>query len=223
MRVLRLSLILFLPPTCSRSWFTTPSVVHLVLATRRRSQSCSSAATRSSSGSCLRCSCACRSTRECSCSRSSSRLLLSKDTHTDSDHLRIKTSLSWECTFLCILIHFTCLSVFSCKAQRNLNSAFAIIMGLNTAAVSRLNQTWEVSVCLHLLHTNVITHALYFKSNLNQTLSLQKCPGKFKKLFSELELITVRHSEQTLRYMESIFLKLTFNLTIFILSPRIRL
>ncbi|XP_029022949.1 rap guanine nucleotide exchange factor 5 [Betta splendens] len=47
-----------------------------------------------------------------------------------------------------------------CKAQRNLNSAFAIIMGLNTAAVSRLNQTWE------------------------------KCPGKFKKLFSELELIT---------------------------------
>ncbi|XP_026156301.1 rap guanine nucleotide exchange factor 5 [Mastacembelus armatus] len=47
-----------------------------------------------------------------------------------------------------------------CKAQRNLNSAFAIIMGLNTAAVSRLNQTWD------------------------------KCPGKFKKLFSELELIT---------------------------------
>ncbi|XP_067112436.1 rap guanine nucleotide exchange factor 5 isoform X2 [Osmerus mordax] len=47
-----------------------------------------------------------------------------------------------------------------CKAQRNLNSAFAIIMGLNTAAVSRLNQTWE------------------------------KVPGKFKKLFSELELIT---------------------------------
>ncbi|XP_074468856.1 rap guanine nucleotide exchange factor 5 isoform X2 [Sebastes fasciatus] len=47
-----------------------------------------------------------------------------------------------------------------CKAQRNLNSAFAIIMGLNTAAVSRLNQTWE------------------------------KCPGKFKKIFSELELIT---------------------------------
>ncbi|XP_034016644.1 rap guanine nucleotide exchange factor 5 [Thalassophryne amazonica] len=47
-----------------------------------------------------------------------------------------------------------------CKAQRNLNSAFAIIMGLNTAAVSRLNQTWE------------------------------KCPGKFKKVFSELELIT---------------------------------
>ncbi|KAG9278967.1 rap guanine nucleotide exchange factor 5 isoform X1 [Astyanax mexicanus] len=47
-----------------------------------------------------------------------------------------------------------------CKAQRNLNSSFAIIMGLNTAAVSRLNLTWE------------------------------KVPGKFKKLFSELELLT---------------------------------
>nr|XP_033497248.1 rap guanine nucleotide exchange factor 5-like isoform X2 [Epinephelus lanceolatus] len=47
-----------------------------------------------------------------------------------------------------------------CKAQRNLNCFFAIIMGLNTAAVSRLSQTWE------------------------------KIPGKFKKLFSELETIT---------------------------------
>lgn len=47
-----------------------------------------------------------------------------------------------------------------CKAQRNLNCFFAIIMGLNAAAVSRLSQTWE------------------------------KIPGKFKKLFSELETIT---------------------------------
>ncbi|KAK5603443.1 Rap guanine nucleotide exchange factor 5 [Crenichthys baileyi] len=47
-----------------------------------------------------------------------------------------------------------------CKAQRNLNSFFAIIMGLNAAAVSRLSQTWE------------------------------KVSGKFKKLFSELETIT---------------------------------
>ncbi|XP_054638912.1 rap guanine nucleotide exchange factor 5-like isoform X2 [Dunckerocampus dactyliophorus] len=47
-----------------------------------------------------------------------------------------------------------------CKAQRNLHCFFAIIMGLNTAAVSRLSQTWE------------------------------KIPGKFKKLFSELETIT---------------------------------
>ncbi|XP_061771901.1 rap guanine nucleotide exchange factor 5-like isoform X3 [Nerophis ophidion] len=48
-----------------------------------------------------------------------------------------------------------------CKAQRNLHCFFALIMGLNTAAVSRLTQTWE------------------------------KIPGKFKKLFSELETITV--------------------------------
>ncbi|XP_038125490.1 rap guanine nucleotide exchange factor 5-like isoform X1 [Cyprinodon tularosa] len=47
-----------------------------------------------------------------------------------------------------------------CKAQRNLNSFFAIILGLNAAAVSRLSQTWE------------------------------KIPGKFKKLFSELEAVT---------------------------------
>ncbi|XP_049587221.1 rap guanine nucleotide exchange factor 5 [Syngnathus scovelli] len=47
-----------------------------------------------------------------------------------------------------------------CKTQRNLHCFFAIIMGLNTAAVSRLSQTWE------------------------------KIPGKFKKLFSELESIT---------------------------------
>lgn len=50
--------------------------------------------------------------------------------------------------FLCIMIFFVCVCICSCKAQRNLNSAFAIIMGLNTAAVSRLNQTWEVSVCV---------------------------------------------------------------------------
>ncbi|XP_022050217.1 rap guanine nucleotide exchange factor 5-like [Acanthochromis polyacanthus] len=47
-----------------------------------------------------------------------------------------------------------------CKAQRNLNCFFAIIMGLNAAAVGRLSQTWE------------------------------KIPGKFKKLFSELETVT---------------------------------
>ncbi|NXF35776.1 RPGF5 factor, partial [Nyctibius bracteatus] len=47
-----------------------------------------------------------------------------------------------------------------CKAQRNLNSFFAIVMGLNTASVSRLSQTWE------------------------------KIPGKFKKLFAELESLT---------------------------------
>nr|XP_014351188.1 PREDICTED: rap guanine nucleotide exchange factor 5 [Latimeria chalumnae] len=47
-----------------------------------------------------------------------------------------------------------------CRALRNLNSFFAIIMGLNTAAVSRLSQTWE------------------------------KVPGKFRKLFTELESLT---------------------------------
>lgn len=44
-----------------------------------------------------------------------------------------------EVTELCAPLIF-----YSCKAQRNLNCFFAIIMGLNTAAVSRLSQTWEV-------------------------------------------------------------------------------
>uniref|UniRef100_A0A8D2LUZ5 Rap guanine nucleotide exchange factor 5 n=1 Tax=Varanus komodoensis TaxID=61221 RepID=A0A8D2LUZ5_VARKO len=47
-----------------------------------------------------------------------------------------------------------------CKSQRNLNSFFAIVMGLNTASVSRLSHTWE------------------------------RIPGKFKKLFTELESLT---------------------------------
>ncbi|XP_078723006.1 rap guanine nucleotide exchange factor 4 isoform X1 [Lampetra fluviatilis] len=44
-----------------------------------------------------------------------------------------------------------------CKEYRNLNSFFAIVMGLSNVAVSRLTQTWE------------------------------KLPGKFKKIYSEFE------------------------------------
>lgn len=36
---------------------------------------------------------------------------------------------------------------FSCKEYKNLNSFFAIIMGLSNVAVSRLSLTWEVSRC----------------------------------------------------------------------------
>lgn len=97
-------------------------------------------------------------------------------------HSKISTHYDHFFPFLC-----------SCKAQRNLNSAFAIIMGLNTAAVSRLNQTWEVSTCV--VAFSVFIHTC-FKSNSDQTPSFQKCPGKFKKLFSELELITVRFTKQ---------------------------
>ena len=32
----------------------------------------------------------------------------------------------------------------SCKDYQNLNSFFAVIMGLSNIAVSRLSQTWEV-------------------------------------------------------------------------------
>lgn len=46
----------------------------------------------------------------------------------------------------------------SCKAQRNLNSFFAIIMGLNTPAVSRLTQTWEV---WRQISQSMPTHVLF--------------------------------------------------------------
>lgn len=38
----------------------------------------------------------------------------------------------------------TCLLCFSCKEYKNLNSFFAIVMGLSNVAVSRLALTWEV-------------------------------------------------------------------------------
>lgn len=52
----------------------------------------------------------------------------------------------------------------SCKAQRNLNCFFAIIMGLNTAAVSRLGQTWEVRMPFFLLHTGILFHLCHLYS-----------------------------------------------------------
>ena len=47
-----------------------------------------------------------------------------------------------------------CLLFVRCKEHHNLNSFFAIVMGLSNIAVSRLSQTWEVgspssSLCVH--------------------------------------------------------------------------
>ena len=36
-------------------------------------------------------------------------------------------------------------TIYSLKEQNNLNSFFAIVLGLGNVAVSRLSQTWEVS------------------------------------------------------------------------------
>lgn len=80
---------------------------------------------------------------------------------------------------------------FSCKAQRNLNCFFAVIMGLNAAAVGRLTQTWEVRMEPDLVASSKICSVLI------GFLSLQKIPGKFKKLFSELETMTVSDSSNT--------------------------
>jgi Rap guanine nucleotide exchange factor 4 len=53
------------------------------------------------------------------------------------------------------LIHYVCFH--SCKEYKNLNAFFAIVMGLNNVAVSRLSLTWE------------------------------KLPSKFRKLYTEFE------------------------------------
>lgn len=45
--------------------------------------------------------------------------------------------------FTCI--HLLCVFVRSCREFKNLNSFFAIIMGMSNPAVSRLSQTWEVN------------------------------------------------------------------------------
>lgn len=50
---------------------------------------------------------------------------------------------------ICSRIHFmswVCLFVHSCREFKNLNSFFAIIMGMSNPAVSRLSQTWEVNI-----------------------------------------------------------------------------
>lgn len=57
------------------------------------------------------------------------------------------------------LFFFFCPPPSSCKEYQNFNAFLAIIMGLNNQAVSRLSLTWE------------------------------KLPNKFRKMFTEFELI----------------------------------
>lgn len=64
-----------------------------------------------------------------------------------------------NCTTPELTVHDEIISLLllfsSCKAQRNLNCFFAIIMGLNTAAISRLSQTWEVQM-LFFFHSVIL-------------------------------------------------------------------
>lgn len=143
---------------CSKSWYTLLWAVTRALATRWRWSSCCSAAMRLSSGWWPKCSCAQPSANVCSSSRNSSRSQHSKYTLTNrkwSHRLVLKDHSHVQAQEYCTLFnlglqtgckhaHVIFLSLFSCKAQRNLNSFFAIIMGLNSPAVSRLTQTWEV-------------------------------------------------------------------------------
>lgn len=55
-------------------------------------------------------------------------------------------------SFNLLLMHSLCLaSVCSCREFKNLNSFFAIIMGMSNPAVSRLSQTWEVNFIVSFL------------------------------------------------------------------------
>ncbi|KAJ8309151.1 hypothetical protein KUTeg_014025 [Tegillarca granosa] len=73
-----------------------------------------------------------------------------------------------------------------CKEYQNLNSFFAIVMGLSNIAVSRLSQTWE-----------------YIK--------ILKLPGKFKKMFADFEtLMDPSRNHLTLYIYSFLFFNLTF-------------
>lgn len=53
---------------------------------------------------------------------------------------------SWAgCCWFSLWFLLVCVSVCSCREFKNLNSFFAIIMGMSNPAVSRLSQTWEVN------------------------------------------------------------------------------
>ena len=100
---------------------------------------------------------------------------------------------------ICSLIHFmswVCLFVHSCREFKNLNSFFAIIMGMSNPAVSRLSQTWEVNFlwsasrsllnlkCFPLLPSTTVKSSVF---------SWQKLPTKFKKFYAEFESMMVSY------------------------------
>lgn len=87
------------------------------------------------------------------------------------------------------------LSPRSCKQNQDMLSFYAIVIGLNNAAISRLRLTWEVkgrrggpehpSGCSQT-PPQVLTNA-----PPPPGLVLQKLPGKFKNLFRKFENLTV--------------------------------
>lgn len=83
-----------------------------------------------------------------------------------------------------------------CKQNQDMLSFYAIVIGLNNAAISRLRLTWEVRGCFGdpparpprpppRLLTAPPRGGFFL-------VVLQKLPGKFKNLFRKFENLTVR-------------------------------
>lgn len=92
-------------------------------------------------------------------------------------------------------------SVPSCKQNQDMLSFYAIVIGLNNAAISRLRLTWEVRGPGPPLGASRPpgcsgTPRVFLDPPLKVLTPpgfvLQKLPGKFKNLFRKFENLTVR-------------------------------
>jgi len=72
----------------------------------------------------------------------------------------------------------------SCKDYQNLNSFFAVIMGLSNIAVSRLSQTWEVCTDLYKYSPDTIPiiHVILYHVATDKPPA--KDGDKFQSIFS---------------------------------------
>lgn len=78
----------------------------------------------------------------------------------------------------------------SCREFKNLNSFFAIIMGMSNPAVSRLSQTWEVNAAW-ICSLGGDSSLLKNHADISLFIPLQKLPTKFKKFYAEFENMMV--------------------------------
>ena len=80
-----------------------------------------------------------------------------------------------------------------CKQNQDMLSFYAIVIGLNNAAISRLRLTWEVKGWgVPWTPPLGAPGPLLGAHGSPRDLFLQKLPGKFKNLFRKFENLTVR-------------------------------
>lgn len=84
-----------------------------------------------------------------------------------------------------------CVFAHSCREFKNLNSFFAIIMGMSNPAVSRLSQTWEVNSAWSCGLRGGIPLLLKSYTEISVFTPPQKLPTKFKKFYAEFENMMV--------------------------------